>query len=454
MSFFKAYDMRGTYGVDFDLALIERIGEELPAVIRRCNERIGQPSGATLRIAVGRDGRATSPEIARALIAGLTAAGATVEDLGIVTTPTVYWTTAAEDFDGSVMVTASHNPTGDNGLKVSMRTALPVGYANGLDEVERAVTSRFPKRLAGYVDFLRKQLPTEGFAPLRFAVDCSSGTAALLARELFPTAEIINGTVDGDFHAHSPNPLKAEAREQLAALIRERGYDCGVIFDGDADRAMFLDERGEFIQPDYLTPIIAAVTQTAIARAGEEIPSPPIVLHDVRTSRGAVEFLRENGFKPIAIPVGHAFAKPLMRQHQAICGGELAGHYYFRDFFGCDSGFLAAIRVLTSVAAAKRDGKTFSQLMAPIMSRYRNSGELNFTVADKPAAIARVLAVAEKAAPVVERLEIDGVRLEYADGWMNIRASNTEPLLRLLVEAKTDAELQRRIKLFSEAICS
>jgi len=319
---------------------------------------------------------------------------------------------------------------------------------------------------ARYLAWMTARKPD--LAGLRFAVDCSNGMASLLVHDLFPEASaVLNDVPDGTFPAHSPNPLKAEAREELAACVRERGLDGGVIFDGDADRAMFVDETGAFVQPDYLIPIVAEATRRADAPAAQDKPpaapaagnaapaapeTPPVVLHDVRTSRGAIETLRERGFEPVMVPVGHAFAKPKMRELNALCGGELAGHYYFREFFGCDSGALAALRVLGEVAAAKRRGETFSEMMRPIVSRYANSGELNFKVDDKDAAIPRVLAAARAFGPETGRSEIDGVRLELADGWVSVRKSNTEPYLRLLVEADDAAKLSSRVAALSAAV--
>ena len=454
MSFFKAYDMRGTFGVDFDLSTVRKVGRALPQVLSRAN---GECGGAAPRILVGRDCRTTSEAVRDALVAGLREAGAEVTDLGLCTTPMVYFFTAEENFDGSVMITASHNPPSDNGLKVSMRTSLPVGYANGLDEVERLVqcadepaggrpaegTAASPVRdaRARYIAWMRSRVPASCLSSLRFAVDCSNGMSSLLVHELFPGAMVINDTLDGTFPNHSPNPLKAEAREQAAALVREKGLDCGVIFDGDADRCMFVDERGEFVQPDYLIPVVAEAT---LRFAGEDVGREtgdagdrPRVIHDVRTSRGAIEALRRMGCEPVMVPVGHAFAKPILREIGAVCGGELAGHYYFREFHGCDSGVLAALRILEEIARAKAAGRTFSAMMKPISGAYANSGELNFKVADKDAAIARVLAAAAERLPAeVSRSEMDGIRLEYADGWVNIRKSNTEPFLRLIVERR------------------
>jgi phosphomannomutase len=231
--------------------------------------------------------------------------------------------------------------------------------------------------------------------------------ASLFVRELFPGAIVINDVPDGNFPAHSPNPLKAEARAEAAALVRSEGLDGAVIFDGDADRCMFLDERGEFVQPDYLIGIVA---RACAAAAGGTLEGMKVV-HDIRTSRGTIEFLREAGAEPVMVPVGHAFAKPVIRSSGAICGGELAGHYYFRDFHCCDSGLLAALRILGEVACAKAEGKTFSRLVAPISGRYANSGEMNFRVEDKNAAVGRVMAAAAGLGDIESVSEIDGRRV-------------------------------------------
>ena len=440
MSFFKAYDMRGTFGTDFDLETVYKVGLALPQVV------------AGRRWLVGRDCRVTSKEVRDVLVRGLTEAGGEVTDLGLCTTPMVYFFTAQDGYDGSVMITASHNPPSDNGLKVSKRGALPVGYADGLNEVERLVNAGGlePSRqgeaesaapfvtddaLPRYLDWMRSRVPT-ALGGLKLAVDCSNGMSSILVHELFPKAVIINDKLDGTFPAHSPNPLKADAREQIAALVRERHLDCGVIFDGDADRCMFVDETGAFVQPDYLIPVVARAPLRNAPFSGRPVPK---IIHDVRTSRGAIEELRRMGCEPVMVPVGHAFAKPILRETSAVCGGELAGHYYFSEFFGCDSGVLAALRILGEIARAKAVGQTFSEMMHPISGIYANSGELNFRVEDKDAAIGRVLAAAKAELPAERsRSELDGIRIEYEEGWLNIRKSNTEPYLRLLVERRGD----------------
>ena len=444
--------MRGTFGVDFDLDTVYKVGLALPHVVK------GK------RWLVGRDCRTTSLPVHDALVKGLAEEGAEISDLGLCTTPMVYYFTAADGFDGSVMITASHNPPTDNGLKVSKATALPVGYADGLNEVERLVkdggrhatrdgsdssqasrlAAQVPDALSRYIEWQKGRVDLDLLRGLKFAVDCSNGMSSIFAHEMFPDAVLINDTPDGNFPAHSPNPLKAEAREQISKVVREKGLDCGVISDGDADRAMFVDERGEFVQPDYLIPVVARATVGSNGTIK--------VIHDIRTSRGAIETLREDGFEPVMVPVGHAFAKPILRKIGALCGGELAGHYYFSEFFGCDSGLLAATRILSEVAKAKAAGKTFSEMMEPIVSRYANSGEINFRVDDKEAAIVRVLAVAKTFGEEMSRSEIDGVRVDFADGWINVRKSNTEPYLRLVAEADDPEKLKRRVEELSAAI--
>ena len=290
---------------------------------------------------------------------------------------------------------------------------------------------------ARYLAFLK---PFSHFEGLRVGVDCSNGMASLLARELFPGAEIINDTMDGNFPAHSPNPLNPEARRQIAELVRAKRLDCGVIFDGDADRCMFVDEKGEFVQPDYLIPFIFD---------GHVEGERGRVIHDVRTSRGTTDYLREQGYEPVMVPVGHAFAKPILREVGAVGGGELAGHYYFADFHGCDSGALAAIRILNSAAAAKRDGKSFSEMVAPVAKKYANSGERNYRIEDKDGAMARIRARVKNNWPCrggeVEN-NMDGYRWDWAEGWVSVRKSNTEPYLRLLVECDTVERMNEWIR--------
>lgn len=454
MGFFKAYDMRGTFGADFDLDTVYRVGLCLPKVL------------GGRRYLVGRDCRLTGEKCCRALIAGLEKAGIEVVDAGLCTTPMVYFRTSEENFDASVMVTASHNPPGDNGLKVSKRESLPVGYSSGLDKVEKLVSQCSAhydesaakecrktvdaERLGKYIAWMKHH--TEEIKGVRYAVDCSNGMASIAAKELFPGAIIINDTPDGNFPCHSPNPLSKEAREQISALVREKKLDFGIIFDGDADRAMFVDERGEFIQPDYLVPVIA----DECVRAEDCAVKCNKVLHDVRTSRAVIESLKDKHFEPVMVAVGHANAKPVLSDLPgALCGGELAGHYYFKDFHCCDSGLLAALRIANAFGRGISDGKSVSGIMEPLIGKYANSGELNFKVASKSKSIEKALETIAKSFPKEEsRVTIDGIRIEFECGWVNIRQSNTEPYLRLIVEAKTREQMEDWVAKLKEAILS
>ncbi len=440
MNAFKAYDLRGVYGRDFDADTVYRIGRVLPGFL-------DAPA-----VLVGRDPRASSPEIHDALCRGITESGADVDDLGICTTPTTYFFTGERGYRSAVMITASHNPAEYNGLKFSRAGALPVGYDSGLREIEAAIARPLPPPAArpgavrpvawkeDYLAFFRRRLPD--LSALRFGVDTSNGSAGLLVRDLYgDRALYLNETLDGTFPNHSPNPLEPDASRQLRELVAREKLDLGVIFDGDADRCMFVDERGEFVQPDFLIPLLA---ETFAERAP--------VIHDVRTSRAAIERLAAAGFTPIMGKVGHAFAKVLLRETKAVCGGELAGHYYFRDFHFCDSGELAALRLLSAFAAAKAAGQSVSAVLAPVTRKYANSGEVNFKVEDKPAAIARVLATAAQLSRETGRSEIDGYRLEYAEGWISVRQSNTEPYLRLIVECDTPERLTQWQGALSAAI--
>jgi phosphomannomutase len=449
MGFFKSYDMRGTFGKDFDLSTVRSVGFNLPGVLN------------AKRVLVGRDARTSSKDVRDALVEGLTAAGADVTDIGLATTPMTYFFTAQGDFDASVQITASHNPPSDNGLKVSSRGALPVGYETGLAEIEKRIeenpfTAREAKGsvtvLEGasgkFVDFLLSR--TKGFGDLKFAVDASDGVLGVFARKLFGDGVLyLNDVPDGNFPHHSPNPLLPEAREQISALVKKEGLDCGLVFDGDADRVMVVDENGEFIQCDYLIPVFA---ESCIANLDDAAQKGNVVIHDVRTSRAVSEALAEMGQRPVMGKVGHAYAKVLLRESGAVCGGELAGHYYIREFFNCDSGELAAIRLLEAFAKAKSQGVSVSRLLAPVARKYANSGEMNFEVDDKDSAIKRVLDVAENLGTERERTGMDGVRIDYDEGWISIRKSNTEPYLRLIVECDTKERLGKWVALLENAV--
>ena len=433
MNAFKAYDIRGEWGTDLNADIAYRIGYFLPDILD------------TDTYLVGRDMRLSSDTFFDALTRGLTDRGRNVDDIGLATTPLVYWSTAKYGYGASIQITASHNPKNHNGLKISAANALPVGYDTGLNRLEALVESDKPTTpcatkgtirakqvLPDYLAFQRQFVGE--LSNLNIAVDCSNGMASLLVHKLIKEGHFINDTLDGNFPNHEPNPLEANAQEQIKALVLKEKCDVGVLFDGDADRVTFIDEKGRFISPDL---IIAFLGDFFIGEQKQQ----GIVLQDIRSSRAIQEYLNRYQAKVETWRVGRAYAALKLRELDGCYGGELAGHYYFRDFYYSDSALLAASIVLRLLAERKAKGQTLSQIIDEI-SQYHNSGEINFKIERKKEAMDAVrdhFATLEKP----ERfLDFDGYRLDYPDWWFNIRPSNTEPYLRFLCEAKSEKKLK------------
>lgn len=433
---FKAYDIRGVYGRDFDGATVYRIGFFLPELL------------SAERVLVGYDCRESTPEVFRNLIKGITDAGADVFNMGLATTPMVYFATATHGFKASVQITASHNPGEYNGLKISREGALPVGYDSGLRELEAMVENEDaePSELKGevvelpgikdeYLSFLNEF--SGDYSDLNFGIDCSNGMASILVGDLFGSApKIIYDVLDGTFPNHPPNPLDEKNTSDLKDLVIENELDIGVIFDGDADRVMFVDDRGRFVRPDLITAVLGL--QYLSERKG-------YVLCDIRTSRAVIEYIEKLGGRPFMWKVGHSHAKVKMRELNAIYGGELAGHYYFSEFFNCDSGMLAALLVLNIAVQLKMNGITFSSLIDSI-STYSNSGEVNFRIDDKEAAMESLKDYFTSREKPDAIYDFDGYRVEFPDWWFSIRPSNTEPYLRLVAEAVDEKLLESKLK--------
>jgi phosphomannomutase len=435
MGAFKAYDFRGIYGKDFDLDTIYKFGFFLPALLHAD------------KVLVGRDMRVSSDDMFHALARGITDAGADVYDMGLTTTPMVYYFTAKHHFDASVMITASHNPKEYNGLKVSKTDALPVGYDTGLGELEQKVLHESVKPTAPkgrivdypvrkeYLDFQSKyRYPIDN---LNIVMDCSNGMASILVKDIFGDIPCyLFDTLDGTFPNHEANPLEAENIVALQEKVRERHADIGVVFDGDADRVMFVDEHGDFISPDL---IIAVLGHYFI----EEKDIQGFVIQDIRTSKSVAEYLEKMHREMYIWRVGRAYAAMKLREIDGAFGGEYAGHYYFREFFYSDSAMIAAQVALHVFAEMKRRGVSVSQLIGRI-KRYANSGELNFTIEAKQEAMEAVKAACTAQEAPVRILDFDGYRVEFADWWFNIRPSNTEPYLRLIMEARTEKLLAEK----------
>ena len=435
MKAFKAYDIRGVWGTDLNEEIAYRIGYFLPEVL---------PAKTYL---VGRDMRLSSDTVFLNLANGLRDRGVNVESVGLSTTPMIYWATAKYGFEASVMITASHNPSNHNGMKISAKDAKPVGYDTGLNKLEKLVESDIkpvPVEKLGtiseinlyseYVEFQQQFLGN--IDNLKVAIDCSNGASNIFIKRLLgETPYYINDTLDGRFPGHEPNPLEAENQEQIKELVKKNKCDIGLLFDGDADRITFIDEKGQFISPDLIIAFLGNYFLGEKKQKG-------IVLQDIRSSRAIQEYLGKlYNAKVETWRVGRAYAALKLRELDGCFGGELAGHYYFRDFYYSDSGIMAALLVLRLLAQFKAQGKTMSMIIKEI-SGYHNSGEINFTIEKKKEAMDAVRDHFMNLEKPERFLDFDGYRLDYHDWWLNIRPSNTEPYLRFLCEAKDEKKLK------------
>lgn len=446
MGAFHAYDIRGIFGEDLDAAFAYKVGYFLPELL------------STSKVLVGRDMRLSSDELYEALVKGVMDAGADVYDLGLSTTPMVYYATAAHHFEASVQITASHNPREYNGMKVSRHDALPVGLDSGLGTIkqwmeEGKATPVAERRgelhkfdiMDEYLEFQRSYI--KDWSNIKIAMDFSNGMASMFTESIFGGCRAkIYDTLDGRFPHHEANPLLAENRVDIERLVRETGADVGVVFDGDADRVMFVDNNGEFISPDLIIALLGNYFLKEMGQKG-------IVLQDIRSSKSVGEYLVPMGGEIATWRVGRAFAAPRLRELDGIFGGELAGHYYFKDFFYSDSGLLASILVLNIVAELKRQGTSLAKVMAGI-SHYCNSGEINFKLERKAEAMDAVRDYFMGQEKATAYMDFDGYRVEFPDWWFNIRPSNTEPYLRFICEASSKELLDEKVTKASGIIAS
>jgi phosphomannomutase len=432
----KAYDVRGVVPEQLD-----------PDIARALGAAFARFTGAG-RIVLARDMRESGVALARAFAEGATSQGTDVVDAGLGSTDLLYYAAGTLDVPGA-MFTASHNPARYNGIKLCLAGAAPVGQDSGLRQI-RADAERFLQEglpatarppgtlteqdlLAGYGAYLRQLVPgLEGVRPLRVVVDAGNGMGGYTVPTVFAglpleTTELYF-ELDGSFPNHEANPIEPENVRDLQAAVRDLGADLGLALDGDADRCFVVDERGEIVNPSALTALIAA----------RELATSPgaTVIHNVITSRSVPEVVRESGGRPVRTRVGHSFIKAEMARTGAVFGGEHSGHFYFRDFWNADSGMLAALH---TIAALGSQDRPLSALLSSY-DRYAASGEINSTVEDQAAAVATIRQ-RYAAAPLDE---LDGLTVDLGDGvWFNVRPSNTEPLLRLNVEAPDTATMER-----------
>jgi phosphomannomutase len=430
---FKAYDVRGIYPSELD--------EEGAYAIGRAYVEEFEPR----RIAVGRDMRVSAPQMARATIDGAADAGADVLDIGMVGTEMLYFAVGELGLEGGICVTASHNPKEYTGMKIVRRGALPVGGDSGLGEIRERAMRGFGERerrgevrdeniWPGYRERVLSFVDPSAIQPLRVVVDAANGMAGAMLPPVLERLPIDARPYffepDGTFPAHEPNPLLPENREFIERTTLEQEADLGVAFDGDADRCFFVDDTGEFVPGDFVTALLAQAVL-------EKEPGAKII-YDVRASWGVRDTIERAGGVPLVNRVGHAFIKHRMRQEGAAFGGEVSGHYYFRDFSQADSGVIPFLLLLELVS---RKGKKLSEILAPYRERYFLTGELNTRVGD----------VALKLQELKERFSaegtishLDGISVEAEQWHFNVRPSNTEPLLRLNLEARSQELMERK----------
>jgi len=428
---FKAYDVRGVVPDELDESVAEQVGA---AFVRLT----GSKTIVTLH-----DMRPSSVPLADAIARGATAQGADVIRGGLGSTDMVYYAAGSLDIPGA-MITASHNPARYNGIKLCKAGAKPVGIETGLAEIKAMVENGVPAYdgkpgttsdedlLPGYSEYLKKLVDISGIRPLKVVVDAGNGMAGHTVPTVFAGLPItlvpLYFELDGSFPNHEANPIDPENLRDLQWAVKENQADIGLAFDGDADRCFIVDERGEIVSPSVLAALIAT----------RELAREPggVIIHNLITSRAVPELVAERGGSTVRTRVGHSFIKAKMAENNAIFGGEHSGHFYFRDFWFDDSGMLAALHTL---AALGHDERPLSAILSEF-SRYADSGEINSEVADQAAAIAKIKsAYIERTGVTLD--ELDGLTVSGDTWWFNVRPSNTEPLLRLNVEASDDAEL-------------
>jgi phosphomannomutase len=431
---FKAYDVRGLYPSELD--------EEGAYAIGRAYVEHFEPK----RIAVGRDMRLSSPTMAAAIIRGAVDGGADVYDLGLVATEMLYFAVGDLDLDGGIAVTASHNPKEYNGMKIVRRGALPVGGESGLLEIRDRALQPFGEPTdvgsvheadiwPAYVDRVLSFVDVDAIQPLRVVIDAANGMAGVMlppVLEHLPQVEVVRYYFepDGTFPNHEPNPLLPENREFVMERTKAEAADFGVAFDGDADRCYFIDDTGEFVPGDFVTALLAESIL-------EKEPGAKII-YDVRSSWAVPETIERAGGIPLINRVGHAFIKLRMREEGAVFGGEVSGHYYFRDFYQADSGVIPFLLMLELVS---RKGQKLSEILRPYRERYFLTGELNTPVSD---VAVKLQELKEGFASQGKISHLDGISVEADDWHFNVRPSNTEPLLRLNLEARSPELMEQK----------
>jgi phosphomannomutase len=434
---FKAYDVRGLYPSELDEAAFRDIGR---AFVTFLNAKT---------IGVGRDMRLSSPSLAAAFIDGALTQGCDVVDYGMIATDMIYYGVATDKLDGGAQITASHNPKQYNGCKMVGRGSVPLSGDSGISDIREMISaSRIPSAaarpgakssksiLAGYAKHVMDFVDPSIVKPFRVVLDAGCGMAGLVAPELFKTlpvkADSLCFTIDGTFPTHEANPLIEENRRDIVAKVVADKADIGIAWDGDADRCFFIDEDGEFISGDFVTALLSEAFLLKEPGA--------TVVYDLRASHAIKDVAAKYDGKAYMNRVGHAFFKGRMRELNAVFGGEVTGHYYFRDNFYCDNGFIPALLMLELMS---KKNQSLKQLLEPLRKKYFISGEINTKMASMSDVAARLDSIALRYKDA-NSYTMDGISIEYPDWHFNVRPSNTEPLLRLNLEAQSQEMMEAR----------
>ena len=434
---FKAYDIRGTYPDQVNEEAARAIGAAFVAYLK------------ATRIAVGRDMRLSSPSVAQAFIDGATSQGCDVVDYGMIATDMLYFAVARDGHDGGVMVTASHNPKQYNGMKMVRREAFPLSGEEGISDIREMIsTGTTPPTAAvrgsvttantldAYIDHVMGFIDPSVIKPFNVVLDAGSGMGGLVAPRLFEQLPCrttrLCFDIDGRFPNHEANPLIEENRVDITERVIAEKADIGIAWDGDADRCFFIDGSGEFISGDFITALLAEAFLL-------KYPGSTII-YDLRASYAVRDVVAAHGGTSLMNRVGHAFFKRRMRETNGIFGGEVTGHYYFRDNFFADNGFIPALLILELMS---KKGKSLRDLLEPLRAKYFISGEIYTTLASMALVPAKLDQIAARYADA-NQYTLDGVSVEYPDWHFNVRASNTEPLLRLNLEAQTPERMEQK----------
>ena len=439
---FKAYDIRGLYGTEMDETTAHAIGRAFARVLGRLR---GRPT-AELRIGLGRDMRLTAPAMAAELRDGMIFEGATVLDAGMVATEMLYYLVGSRQLDGGAMVTASHNPKAYTGVKLVREGALPLSGDAGIGDVRAEIEAGLGPAPGGgsfeevdvwdeYRVHALSFIDPAKITPMKVVVDGGNGMAGPMVGPILAKLgldlEEMYFEPDGEFPDHEPNPLLEENRQMIMERVQATGADLGIAWDGDADRCFFIDAGGEFCDGDFICALLA--------RAALRKNPGATILYDPRSSRAVPDLVAAEGGRSDLSRVGHAFFKARMREENAAFGGEVSGHYYFRDFWNADSGTIPALLMLELLSV---EGRSLGELMEEFRSRYFISGEINSEVEDPTG---KMEEIAERFSDGAKLTHLDGISIDYPDWHFNVRPSNTEPLLRLNLESLTSREdMERR----------